>query len=173
MTPRMDGPQGSDFLTGPEGGTHGFLAARGLTFDWAHADLTIEGKRFADIGVRYKETGLFRTVRGRVDFDEASPEQIRERAEAGRTEHADLANNITDPGWMKRRTGIQTVSRRRGARSACLLCARLHHRHRRNATTLQGLFSLIEEVDANFVQDRFGSKTGALLKPVPVSLFTI
>jgi len=36
----------------------------------------------------------------------------------------------------------------------------------------RGLFSLIEEVDANFVQDRFGSKTGALLKPVPVSLFT-
>jgi len=57
-------PAGSDFLTGPEGGHNGFLAARGLTFDWAHADLTIEGKRFADIGVRYKGNGTFSNSSG-------------------------------------------------------------------------------------------------------------
>jgi spore coat protein CotH len=35
-----------------------------------------------------------------------------------------------------------------------------------------GLYSLIEEVNENFTQDRFHSKSGALFKPVPPSLFT-
>src|SRR4051812_5039288 len=43
MTPRYGG-RGQGFLLGPEGGHNGFLAASGLTFDWAHADLTIDGK---------------------------------------------------------------------------------------------------------------------------------
>jgi len=35
-----------------------------------------------------------------------------------------------------------------------------------------GLYSVIEEVDDNYIEARFGTKAGALMKPVPLSLFT-
>ena len=172
MTPRFDGPQGSSFLVGPEGGHNGFLAARGLTFDWGHADLTIGGRHFEDIGVRYKGNGTFMEGSGRnkISMKLNLTKYVKGQKLAGMTT-VNLANNITDAGWMNEELAYK-LFRDAGVRAPRSAYARVYititgQTPRRYA----GLYSLIEDVDDHFVQDRFGSKTGALLKPVPPSLF--
>jgi len=172
MTPRFDGPQGSSFLTGPEGGHNGFLAARGLTFDWAHADLTIGGRHFTDIGVRDKGNGTYMegSQRNKISMKLNLTKYVKGLKLANMTT-VNLANNITDAGWMNEELAYK-LFRDAGVHAPRSAYARVFvtvtgQSPRRYA----GLYSLIEDVDDHFVQDRFGSKTGALLKPVPPSLF--
>ncbi len=171
MTPRMDGPRGSGSLIGPDGGHNGYLAAQGLVFNWGHADFTIEGKSFKDLGVRYKGNGTFAPGRNKLSMKLNLTKYQKGQKLAGMST-INLANNITDPGWMNeelayrlfRDAGVQ-APRSSYARVFVTVTGQMERRY-------MGLYSLIEEVDDHFVQDRFGSKTGALLKPVPLSLFT-
>ena len=101
MAPRMDGPRGPGFLVGPDGGRNGFLAAQGLTFNWGHADLTIGGKSFSDVGVRFKGNGTYMegSMRGKLSMKIHLTKYVKGRKLGGVTE-LNLANNVTDAGWM-------------------------------------------------------------------------
>lgn len=173
MTPRMNGPQGPGFLLGAEGSRNGFLAARGLTFDWGHADLTIGGKHLEDVGVRFKGNGTYMegTMRNKLSMKINLAKYVKGQKLAGVTSF-NLANNITDAGWMNEELAYK-LFRDAGGQAPRSAYAKVYitvtgQSPRRYA----GLYSLIEEVDARFTQDRFKSKEGALLKPVPPSLFT-
>ncbi len=173
MKPRMDGPHGPGFLLGPDGGRNGFLAAQGLTFNWGHADLTIGGKSFSDVGVRFKGNGTYMegTMRGKLSMKVHLTKYVKGRKLAGVTEF-NLANNVTDAGWMNEELAYR-LFRDAGAPAPRSAYAKVYitvtgQSPRRYA----GLYSLIEEVDGNFAQDRFHAKAGALFKPVAPSLFS-
>src|SRR5688572_27821547 len=53
------GGPGGFSLQGPEGGRNGLMAAFGVTFPYAHADLDFGTNSFKDVGVRYKGNGTF------------------------------------------------------------------------------------------------------------------
>ena len=171
MTPRMDGPHGPSALIGPEGGRNGYLAAQGLVFDWAHADFSIDGKSFKDVGLRYKGNGTFAQGRNKISMKLNLTKYQKGQKLAGMS-MLNLANNITDAGWMNEELAYK-LFRDAGAPSPRSSYAKVYvtipgQMERR----YMGLYSLIEEVDDTFVQTRFGSKGGALMKPVALSLFT-
>ena len=178
MTPRMDGPHGAEYLLGPEGGHNGFLANRGLTFAWAHGAFSIDGKQYEDIGVRYKGNGTYSggAPQNKISMKLNLNKYVKGQKLANVTS-INLANNITDPGWMNeelayrlfRDAGVP-APRSSYARVFVTVTGKVPRRY-------MGLFSLIEDVDEHFVQDRFGAvpdkkMLGPLLKPVPISLFT-
>ena len=165
------GPSGASFLVGPEGGRNGFLASEGLVFNWAHADLTIDGRKFTDIGVRDKGNGTYMegSMRGKASMKLHLNRNVKGQKLAGLTAF-NLANNITDAGWMNEELAYR-LFRDAGVPAPRSSYARVYITIGESPRRYAGLYSLIEEVDTNFLQDRFGSKTGALLKPVPPSLF--
>src|SRR6185437_14458696 len=171
MTPRMDGPHGPEHLVGPDGGHNGYLAAQGLVFNWAHADFAIDGNSFRDIGVRYKGNGTYTPGRNKLSMKLHLTKYQRGQKLAGLS-MINLANNITDPGWMNEELAFRlfrdagvAAPRTSYALVFVTVTGEMERRY-------MGLYSLVEEVDDHFVQDRYGSKSGALLKPVPLSLFT-
>jgi spore coat protein CotH len=172
MAPRFDGPQGPGFLLGPDGGHNGFMAARGLVFNWAHADLTIDGRHFADIGVRDKGNGTYMegSERGKISMKLHLSKYVKGQKLANMSTF-NLANNITDAGWMNEELAYR-LFRDAGVPAPRSSYARVYITVTgQSPRRYVGLYSLIEDVDEHFIQDRFGSKTGALLKPVPPSLF--
>ena len=80
-------------------------------------------------------------------------------------------NNVDDPGWMNEVLAYR-LFRDAGVPAPRTSYARLYVTIT-GASEYQywGLYSIVEDVDSNFTQDRFGSKDGALLKPVTPSLF--
>jgi len=173
MKPRMDGPRGPGFLLGPDGGRNGFLAAQGLTFNWGHANLTIGGKSFSDVGVRFKGNGTYMegSMRGKLSMKVHLTKFEKGRKLAGITEF-NLANNVTDAGWMNEELAYR-LFRDAGTQAPRSAYAKVYITVTgQSSRRYVGLYSLIEEVDDNFAQDRFHSKSGALLKPVPSSLFS-
>jgi len=177
MTPRMDGPHGAEYLLGPEGGHNGFLASRGLVFDWAHADVTIDGKSFGDIGVRYKGNGTYSggAPQNKISMKLHLNKYVKGQKLANLTT-LNLANNITDSGWMNEELSYR-LFRDAGVPAPRSAYAKVYVTITgKMARRYMGLYSLIEEVDDHFIQDRFGAdmgkNAGALLKPVPISLFT-
>ena len=86
-------------------------------------------------------------------------------------EKLNFANNITDAGWMNEELSYRLF------RDAGVPAPRTSYAKVNVTVTNQkarenlGLYSIVEDVDDVFTQDRFGSKEGLLLKPVTTELF--
>ena len=160
------GPGGMN-LQGREGGRNGLSAAQGIEFGYAQADLTIDGTTLKKVGVRYKGNGTFMQSRGsdkrslKVDvnhFDKALRFQ-------GLTK-LNFHNGVTDASLMNevlshrlyRDAGVPAS---RNAYSRVYVTVPGTHSHK-----YLGVYSVIENVDAQFADAHFGTRKGLLLKPV-------
>ncbi len=172
MKPNYNGPRGPSMLVGAEGSRNGYLAFQGLVYNWAHANVSIGGVKFDDIGVRDKGNGTYMegSVRGKVSMKLHLNKYVKGQKLAGMSTF-NLANNITDAGWMNEELAYR-LFRDAGVPAPRSAYAKVYITVAGVGRRYAGLFSLIEDVDDDFIQDRFGSKTGALLKPIPLSLFT-
>ena len=90
----------SDGFLGPEGKRNGISGQNGLDFEYVHADIELDGRRFADVGVRYKGNGTYRTGRQASKVSLRSISTNREGAEVRRRSTINLHNTITDASWM-------------------------------------------------------------------------
>ncbi len=159
-------------LQGPEGKRNGLASAMGIEFTYVHADLDFEGQIFSDVGVRYKGNGTFMESRNslkrslKVDLGKYT----KGRHLAGITK-LNLHNNVTDSSWMNevlayrlyRDAGVP-APRTAYARVFATVPGKFDRQY-------LGLYSLVEDVDRSFIEKRFGTKRGALFKPVTPSLF--
>jgi spore coat protein H len=165
---------GNRFL-GPPGGRNGVAARQGVEFDYVHATLQIGDWTFRDVAVRYKGNGSFlRAIRAgtdkislKVDFNR----YVKGQKLAGLTT-INLQNNITDIGWMNEVLAYR-LYRDAGALAPRTTYAQVYlavdgQREKRYL----GLYSVSEQVDENFAEDRFGTKDGAIFKPSTQELFT-
>jgi spore coat protein H len=178
MQPRYGGGGGGGFgfggsMLGAEGARNGVAARQGIQFDYVHAGLDLEGRRFADVAVRYKGNGSFLRARGtdkisiKVDLNKFDKDQTL----AGVTT-LNFQNNITDISWMNevlsyrlyRDAGSQ-APRTTYAKVYVTVDGQFQHRY-------LGLYSVSENVDEAFLQDRFGTHKGALVKPSTQRPFT-
>jgi spore coat protein H len=165
---------GSRFL-GPPGGRNGVAARQGIEFDYVHATLQIDGWTFRDVAVRYKGNGSFlRATRGgndKISLKIDLNKYVKGQRLAGVTT-INLQNNITDIGWMNE------VLAYRLYRDAGALAPRTTYAQAYLTVEGQsqkryiGLYSVSENVDENFAEDRFGTKKGAIFKPSTQDLFT-
>src|SRR5437667_4838809 len=168
--PGAGGPRGRGpgmNLQGAEGRRNGLASAAGIEFKYVHADLEFEGQNFKDVAVRYKGNGTFMQSRGslkrslKVDFNKF----VKEQKLAGISK-LNFHNNVTDASWMNevlshrlfRDAGVP-ASRTAYARVYVTVPGQFDKRY-------FGLYSLVEDVDDNFAEEIFGSKKGAIFKPV-------
>jgi spore coat protein CotH len=160
-------------LQGPEGKRNGIASAMGIEFTYVHADLDFEGQPFKDVAVRFKGNGTFMESRGSLkrSLKIELNKYVKGQKLAGQVK-LNLHNNVTDASWMNeplsyrlyRDAGVP-ASRTTYARVYLTVPGKYDHQY-------VGLYSLIEEVDKNFIGERFGTRRGALFKPVTPFLFS-
>lgn len=163
---------GGGFLQGSAGSRNGLSAAMGLEFAYVHADLALDGAGFKDVAVRYKGNGTFMESRAtlkrslKVDLNK----HVKGQKLAGVTTF-NLHNNVSDAGWMNEPLALR-LFRDAGVPASRTAYARVYvtvpGKYDRQYL---GLYSLLENVDANFANDRFGTKQGAFFKPSTPTLF--
>jgi spore coat protein H len=165
---------GNRFL-GPPGGRNGVAARQGIEFDYVHATLQINGRTFPDVAVRYKGNGSYLRA-SRSGSDKISLKVDLDRYVKGqklaRLSTINFQNNITDVGWMNEVLAYR-LYRDAGALAPRTTYAQVHltvdgQRQKRYL----GLYSVSENVDENFAEERFGTKKGAIFKPSTQELFT-
>jgi len=159
-------------LQGRPGFRNGVAGAMGIEFKQVHADLEFEGETFPDIALRYKGNGTFLESRASIkrSLKIDLKKYVKGRELAGVTT-LNLHNNVTDISSMNeplalrafRDSGIP-APRTAYAKVYVTVPGKYDHKY-------FGLYSLVENVDKNFVQDRFKTKKGALLKPSSPNLF--
>lgn len=154
-------------LQGAEGKRNGVAAAAGIEFDYVKADVEFEGKALTNVAVRYKGNGTFMASRGsdkrsfKIDLNDFAKGQSL----AGLAK-LNLHNNVTDPSWMTE------VLSHRLFRDAGVPAPRTAYAKVRvsvpgkHESQYFGLYSLVENVDDDFAKANFGSKKGAIFKPV-------
>jgi spore coat protein H len=152
---------------------NGFFAASGNGFPIVKADLRIDGQAFPDVSVRYKGNNTFMEARGtlkrslKIDLNDDGYDG---RKLAG-VSKLNLHNNITDASWMNEVLSYR-LFRDAGVPGARTSYARVFvsvpglHDHR-----YFGLYSIVENPDNNYARERFGTKKGAIFKPVTRRLF--
>ncbi len=171
MAGGLGGPGGPN-LTGRTGGRNGLAAVRGLEFNYVHASLDIAGASFTNVAVRYKGNGTyFRSQSSlkrslKVDLNDF----VKGQKLGGMTK-LNFHSEISDPSWMieplsyrlYRDAGVPTP------RTAYVkVYLTVPGRYDR---TYMGLYAMVEDVDQHFADERFGTKKGAIFKPVGPNLF--
>ena len=155
-----------------EGKRNGIVSVMGMEFPSVRADLDFDGQVLSNVSVRYKGNGTFLQSRSslkrslKVDLNEGFP---------GRKLHGvsklNFHCNVTDASWMNevlayrlfRDAGVP-ASRTAYAKVYVTVPGKYDHE-------FLGLYSLVENIDNNFAKDRFGTKKGAIFKPVAQKMF--
>ncbi|MBL8209852.1 MAG: CotH kinase family protein [Bryobacterales bacterium] len=159
-------------LLGAEGGRNGMSAAAGIDFQYVHADLDFNGRTLTDVAVRYKGNKTYMMSRNslkrplKIDLNKFVKGQKLE----GQTT-LNLHNNVTDPSAMNETLSYR-LFREAGVPSPATGYARVYVTvPGRFDRQYFGLYSLVEDIDKEFAEDRFHSKDGAIFKPVTRELF--
>jgi spore coat protein H len=157
---------------GPEGGRNGISAQRGVVFEYVHASFDLDDRHFADVAVRAKGNGTFTPVARfpkpslKIDLNK----YVKGQKLAG-VSTVNLHNNITDASWMNEVLAFQ-LYRDAGVPAPRTAYAQVYVNIKGGeANKYLGLYSLVEDVDSDFVQSRFGVSGGALFKPVTLVPF--
>lgn len=166
--------RGGRFL-GPPGGRNGVAARQGIEFDYVRASLQIDDWTFRDVAVRYKGNGSYlRAVRAGTDKISLKVDlnkYVKGQKLAGVTT-LNFQNNITDVGWMNEVLAYR-LYRDAGALAPRTAYAEVYLTvEGQPEKRYLGLYSISENVDDNFFDERFGTKKGAILKPSTQELFT-
>lgn len=167
------GGGGGFSLQGREGLKNGVAGAMGIDFKHVHAELEFEGVPFHDVAVRYKGNGTFLESRSslkrslKIDLKK----YVKGRKLAG-VSTINLHNNVTDVSWMNevlahrayRDAGVP-APRTSFARVFVTVPGKFDHKY-------IGLYSIVENIDSNFVEERFGTRKGLLVKPSSPNMFS-
>ena len=138
----------------------------GLEFPWVRGTLTVDGKTYKDVGFRYKGGGSYvlganRLKRNlKIDFDRHNPKQRFHGLKS-----INLNAGAMDPAGVRealafavyRDAGVPTP--RTAYAEVTLTVPGKYDRE------LVGTYTLIEEVDKDFLKRRFQSDKGLLMKP--------
>ena len=159
-------------LRGDEGQRNGLATALGISFKQVDASFEVAGSEFKSVAVRYKGNGTFFESRGslkrslKVDLNKS----VRGQKLAGATK-LNFHNNVADPSAMNESVAYR-LYRDAGVPAPRTAYAKIYVTvPGKYARQYLGLYSIVENVDEHFIVDRFGTKQGAMFKPVTPSLF--
>ncbi len=164
---------GGQFL-GPEGGRNGVAGRQGIEYDYVRATLRMDDWTFRDVAVRYKGNGSYlratRAGSDKISLKVDLNKHVKGQKLAGLTT-INFQNNITDIGWMNEVLAYR-LYRDAGALAPRTAYAQVYLDVEGQKERYLGLYSISENVDENFIEDRFGTKKGAIFKPSTQELFT-
>lgn len=160
-------------LQGREGRRNGLASAMGLEFGYVHADVDFDGRSYRNVGVRYKGNGTWVESTGsikrsmKIQFNRFTKGQ-----KLAGLSTVNLHCCVTDASFMN-----EVMSHRLFRDALVPACRTAYARvyvtvpgkHERKYF---GLYSLVENIDEDFVKEAFGTKGGALFKPVTPYPFT-
>ena len=159
-------------LLGAEGQRNGLAASSGIEFTYVHAELDFAGRVLTNVAVRYKGNGTFMQSRDSLkrSLKVELNKYVKGQKLAGLTK-LNLHNNVTDASWMNevlshrlfRDAGVP-APRSAYARVFITVPGKFDQQY-------FGLYSLVEDLDKHFAEERFGTKQGAIFKPVTRELF--
>lgn len=168
--PREEGP-GGPIRPGDDRGGRGFRGPGNpggppREFPWAECTFECGGQRLTNVAIRFKGNSSFAMSRQslkrpfRLDFN---------RGHKGRQflglKALSLNNNFNDSTQLREALGYE-VCRQAGVPAPRTAFARVYLTVPGQRTNdLLGLYTLAEPVDNQFLQSRFGTKKGLLLKP--------
>jgi spore coat protein H len=166
------GPNGEFMLRNPEAKRNGLAGVRGIEFDWVRADVEFEDRVFPGSAVRYKGNGTYlRSQRllkrpFKVDLNKFT----KHHELAGRTT-LNLANLVTDDSCLHDVLAYE-LYRAAGVPAPRTAFARLFLSTNTQPARHLGVYALIENIDQDFVEERLGTRAGAIFKPVTPHLFS-
>ncbi len=159
-------------LLADEGGRNGLSGAAGLRFEYVHADLEFAGTRFTNVAVRFKGNGTYMGARMsdkkslKVDLNEF----VKDQKLGGMTK-LNLHNNVTDASWMNEPLSY-ALYRDAGVPAPRTSYARVRvQAPGAHPNDYLGLYSIVENPDSHWAEANFGTKKGAIFKPVTPTLF--
>lgn len=153
-------------------GRNGASAMQGIDFEYVHADLDFEGQQLNDVAIRYKGNSTFMMSRNslkksmKLDLNKYTKGQKF----AGITKF-NLHSCATDDSYMNEVLSYQ-LFREANVPSPRTAYARVYvtvpGKHDKQYA---GLYSVVEDVDKTFAEERFDQTKGAIFKPSTRSLF--
>ena len=178
MQPRQGQGGGFGFgagrFLGPPGGRNGVAGRQGVEYNFVHATLQIDDWTFRDVGVRYKGNGSYlratRAGSDKISLKVDLNKFVKDQRLAGITT-LNFQNNITDVGWMNEVLAYR-LYRDAGALAPRTTYAQVYLNVEGQKERYLGLYSISENVDSNFAEERFGTRKGAIFKPSTPELFT-
>lgn len=144
----------------------GVAAMLGLDFEYVRADVEIAGETLRDVGIRYKGNG---TYLGSMNSDKRPFKLDFNRFVKGQKFHGlktlNLHNQVADPTYLREVLGY-AAAREAGLPAPRTAYARVYVRvPGRFDETFLGLYTLVEQVNDDFLQNWYGTRKGLLLKP--------
>jgi spore coat protein H len=167
MQPGNSGKKAAANATREQGKTVGVrLRPTGPGYAYVISEMEFDGKKIADVGIRFKGNSSYSVSNGsprrpmKVDFD-----RFVEGERFDGVETFNLSNTTFDPSrvreslsfWLYRKMNVPTS--RTGFANVYLSVAGKYDRE------YLGLYTLIEEIDQQFLKKHFGNIDGLLLKP--------
>lgn len=174
LNPFGGGPGGAGGmnLTAREGARNGLASMMGIEFQTVRADLEFAGRRMTNVAVRYKGNGTYVMAQQtdkksfKVDLNEFVKGQ-----KIGSVSKLNFHNNVTDASWMNEPLG-HALYRDAGVPAPRSTYLRLNVTAGGDFTNRYfGLYSVLENPDANWAQHHFKTKDGLIMKPVTRALF--
>ncbi len=176
LTPQDAGTPGDrsgvNFLRATDGKRNGLASAMGVEFNYVHADLDFDGRRFTNVAVRYKGNGTWMQSRGSLKHSlKVDLNKFVKGQKLGGVTKLNFHNCVSDASWMNevlshrlfRDAGVP-APRTAYTRVFVTVPGQQDHRY-------LGLCSMVENIDGNFTGERSASKQGAIFKPVTPRLF--
>ncbi len=154
-------------LQGSEGKRNGLASASGIEFKYVKADLKIGDKAVPNVAVRYKGNGTW--MGSRFDKKRSMKVELNEFVKgqkfAGEAK-LNFHNCVTDASFMNEVLSYR-LYRDAGVPASRSAYARVYiDVPGKFQDEYFGLYSVVENVDNAFAEDRFGTKKGAIVKPV-------
>ncbi len=148
-------------LLEPKGG-RGF----GADFNYVQANVTISGKLFKNVGLRYKGNSSFSSARSipkksfKIDFNRF----VKGQKFVGLTKLS-LNNNVLDPSQIREAIAYRLWRKLKLPGSKTTFARITLTVPGRYNKKLLGLYVVVEQVNGPFLKERFGTDKGLLLKP--------
>lgn len=159
-------------LKGAKGERNGIASVLGISYPESTTDLEINSTAFESAAIRYKGNGTYLNAMGtqkfpfKIDLNDGHPGR-----ELAGVVKLNLHNCITDPTYMNEVVAHQ-LFRDAGVPAPRTSYAKVYITVPGKYDNVYfGLYTMVENVDKNFIEDRFGTRKGALLKPVTPHLF--
>jgi hypothetical protein len=163
---------GRIILRNPNAKRSGLSGSIGYEFNWTEAQVEFAGKTFPRAAVRYRGNGTFLQSRfGPKQSFKVDLNKYEKKQSLAKIDELNLVNAIPDFSYV-RDSMSQLVFRELGVPAPRTAYAYLSVDVPNKWTNQAlGLYCLIENIDKDFAEDRFGSKKVPIFKPVTYDLF--
>lgn len=170
--PNFFQPDGTVLLRHPEAQRSGLAGVLGYDFHWTRADLEFGGRSFTNAAVRYKGNGTYLgSLYGDKRAFKVDLNKFAKGQGLGGMKELNFNNLVNDHSCMSDALAYEFF------RDAGVPAPRTAYAYLSITVTGQhyqkplGLYVLVEPVDKNFVEERLGSPSVPVFKPVTYDVF--